>query len=166
MATLQDINQFTEEQFVEVFGGIFEDSPWIAEKAAQLRPFPSMESAFEAMRNIVEKASEEEKEKLILKHPELASRISMSNYSQKEQASAGLHSLTSEEFETMTKLNKQYKEKFQFPFIIFVAGLDKPSIMKAMESRLQNNKTVEFHTALNEIYKIARNRFNQIAASD
>lgn len=164
MVTLEKINRFTVEQFVEVFGGIFEDSPWVAEKAALKRPFPTLKSVYEEMKKLVENTSLEEKERLILKHPELGNRISMSEHSVNEQAGAGLNALTSNEYELIMKLNKLYRDKFNFPFIIAVTGLDKHFIMKEIERRLQNDKSTEFTTALNEIYKIARIRFENITA--
>lgn len=162
MTALEKINRFTEEQFIDVFGGIFENSPQFAKKAYNIKPFQSIDSVYETMRKIVEEASLEEKVKLILEHPELGSRISMSEHSVSEQASAGLNALTPEEFEHITNLNKQYRKKFHFPFIIAVAGLNKHFIIKEIERRLQNDKSTEFHTAINEIYKIAKIRFDQI----
>ena len=162
MTCLQTINQYTDEQFVDLFGGIFEHSPWVAQKAATMRPFVSLDAAFEEMRKIVEEASNYEKVELILKHPELGSRLSMSEHSVTEQAGAGLNALTPEEFEIITQLNKQYTEKFNFPFIIAVAGLDKHHIMKEMKRRLLLDKSTEFNTALQEIYKIAQIRFTAI----
>lgn len=162
MTTLQHINRYTDEQFVDLFGGIFEHSPWVAQKAAIARPFESLEEAFEAMRKVVEEAGNDEKVALILEHPELGSRLSMSEHSVAEQAGAGLNALTADEFEVMIQLNKQYTEKFNFPFIIAVLGLDKHHIMQEMQRRLELDKTTEFNTALNEIYKIARIRFTAI----
>ena len=162
MTTLQNINLYTDEQFIDLFGGIFEHSPWVAQKAALARPFVSIDAAFEAMRKIVEESGIDEKVALILEHPELGSRLSMSEHSVAEQAGAGLNALTAEEFEVFTQLNKQYTEKFNFPFIIAVAGLDKHHIMQEMQRRLKLNKTTEFNTALHEIYKIARIRFTAI----
>ena len=165
MTTLQNINLYTDEQFIDLFGGIFENSPWVAQKAALARPFVSLDAAFEAMRKVVEEASIDEKRTLILEHPELGSRLSMSDHSVAEQAGAGLNALTADEFEVITQLNKRYTEKFNFPFIIAVAGLDKHHIMQEMERRLELDKTMEFNTALNEIYKIARIRFAAITES-
>lgn len=162
MTTLQNINLYTDEQFIDLFGGIFEHSPWVAQKAAYARPFVSLDAAFEAMRKIVEESDIDEKVALILEHPELGSRLSMSEHSVAEQSSAGLNSLTADEFEVITQLNKQYTEKFNFPFIIAVAGLDKHHIMQEMQRRLKLDNTTEFNTALNEIYKIARIRFTAI----
>ena len=162
MTSLQTINHYTEEQFVEIFGGIFELSPWVAQKASLARPFISLDAVFEEMRKIVEEADISEKTELILKHPELGSRLSMSEHSVAEQAGAGLNALTPEEFEIITQLNKQYTAKFNFPFIIAVAGLDKHHIIKEMQRRLLLDTTSEFNTALHEIYKIARIRFTAI----
>ena len=162
MTTLQNINLYTDEQFIDLFGGIFEHSPWVAQTAALARPFVSRDAAFEAMRKVVEESDIDEKVALILEHPELGSRLSMSEHSVAEQAGAGLNALTADEFEVITQLNKQYTEKFNFPFIIAVAGLDKHHIMQEMQRRLKLDNTTEFNTALNEIYKIARIRFTAI----
>ena len=162
MTSLETINNYTNEQFIDLFGGIFEHSPRIAQKAASARPFVTLQAVFNCMQNIVEEATYEEKLALILKHPELGTRLAMSEASVAEQAGAGLNALTAEEFERMTQLNKQYTEKFNFPFIIAVAGLDKHHIMKEIERRLQLDVQTEFKTALHEIYKIAHIRFTAI----
>jgi 2-oxo-4-hydroxy-4-carboxy-5-ureidoimidazoline decarboxylase len=41
---------------------------------------------------------------------------------QREQAGAGLDSLTAAEMSTFTQLNDEYKAKFEFPFILAVKG--------------------------------------------
>lgn len=164
MVTLQQLNAFTTEQFIETFGGIFENSPHIAQKAAALRPFVSLEQAFNTMQEIVNTASHKEKTTLILEHPELGRRIAMSHSSIQEQAGAGLNTLTPTEFERMSTLNTQYMEKFKFPFIIAVAGLNKHDIMHAIERRLALDHETEFTTALQEIEKIAHIRFTTLTA--
>lgn len=162
MTNLQTINACTNEQFIDFFGGIFEHSPWIAQTAASSRPFDTLQAVFDRMQNIVEESPYEDQLILILKHPELGTRLAMSESSVAEQAGAGLKALNTMEFEKMTQLNKQYTEKFNFPFIIAVAGLDKHQIMKEMERRLQLDVETEFKTALHEIYKIAHIRFTAI----
>lgn len=42
-----------------------------------------------------------------------------------EPKSAGLDSLSQEEFDVFSSTNQAYTEKFEFPFIIAVAGKDK-----------------------------------------
>ena len=162
MTALQTISLCTDEQFIDLFGGIFEHSPWVAQKAALTRPFDFLETVINTMKKIVENATPAEQLTLILEHPELGTRLSMSEHSVAEQAGAGLNALTKEEFDRITQLNKQYTEKFNFPFIIAVAGLDKHHIMKEMQRRLSSDETTEFNTALQEIYKIAHIRFTAI----
>ena len=162
MTTLEQINQYTTDQFIQVFGEIFEHSPWVAQKAAIARPFVSLEEVYETMKEFVELAPKEQQLALILEHPELGTRIQMSDASVKEQAGAGLNTLTPLEFDRITALNARYTAKFHFPFIIAVAGKDKHTIMSEMERRLSLTVEDEFQTALQEIYKIAWIRFQAI----
>ena len=162
MMVIEQLEKYSNEQFIELFGEIFEHSPWIAEKALKERPFQSVDETFEVMREIVEKSSYDKKLALILEHPELGKRIKMSEASVREQSGAGLDSLSPEEFEIFSATNKAYMGKFDFPFIIAVAGKDKNDILSAMKVRLNNSCEAEFNTALNEIYKIAKIRFDAI----
>ena len=162
MLVIEQLEKYSNEQFIELFGEIFEHSPWIAEKALKERPFQSVDETFEVMRKIVEKSSYDKKLALILEHPELGKRIKMSEASVREQSGAGLDSLSPEEFEIFSATNKAYMGKFDFPFIIAVAGKDKNDILSAMKVRLNNSCEAEFNTALNEIYKIAKIRFDAI----
>ena len=56
----------------------------------------------------------------------------------------------------------EYSEKFGFPFIIAVTGLDKFAIIAAMERRLGNTPDDEFETALGEVEKIALIRLEKL----
>jgi len=65
---------------------------------------------------------------------------------------------TPEEFKQFQSLNKQYKEKFGFPFVMAVRHSNRSDILRAFARRLQNDKETEFATAIAEIHKIARLR--------
>lgn len=160
--TLDQLNNFTEKEFTNLFGEIFEHSPWIAKIAAHMRPFSSFEIAFDTMKQIVVESGSEAQLSLIKEHPELGKRIQMSQASVKEQQGAGLDSLTPEEYQIFSEVNQAYMEKFRFPFIIAVSGKDKNDILQAMKERLSSNPEKEFQTALQEIYKIANIRFRGI----
>jgi OHCU decarboxylase len=99
---------------------------------------------------------------LINAHPELGKRLQkkekLTKFSQEEQRSAGLDQCSEEEFEILTNLNNSYRLKFEFPFIIAVKGLTKNQIIDNMKIRVNNSKSEEFETAINEIHKIARLR--------
>ncbi len=150
-----EINKLNQSDFVAVLGGIFEDSPWVAEKVYDKRPFVDLLSLYEAMVGVVGEASLAEQLALIRAHPDLGSKVKMSESSVQEQAGAGLDRLSGEEYERFQLLNKGYKDKFGFPFIIAVKNHTKASILDAFSIRLENSKEVEIERALQEIYQIA-----------
>jgi len=163
---LDSINQLSRQDFVQLLGGIFEHSPWVAELAYALRPFKSGEQLHRVMFEVVRQASAEQHRKLLCSHPELAGKEAeagnLTDDSKREQAGAGLNQCSSEELKRIKSFNQAYMQKFAFPFIIAVTGLNKLHIMDAMENRLNNTVADEFATALGEVEKIARIRLDAL----
>ena len=163
---IEDINQCDDARFVELLGGVYEHSPWVAEQVQPQRPFASRAGLHQAMSAIVGKAPESRRMELLRSHPELAGREArtgdLTNESRREQAGAGLDQCTAEELKTIESLNRAYRDRFEFPFIIAVTGLGKQQIIAAMETRLGNGPQTEFETALGEVDKIARIRIDAL----
>nr|WP_289214978.1 2-oxo-4-hydroxy-4-carboxy-5-ureidoimidazoline decarboxylase [Halobacillus campisalis] len=155
---IREINEMSDQDFANCLGKVFEDSPWVAVKAAQFRPYPSLDALHQRMVEIVSNAPEEEKLELIRIHPNLGDNIQMSEDSVREQQGAGLKNLSEEEFASFQSLNERYTKKFGFPFIFAVKGKYKDDIHEALKERVDNSETEEFDKALSEIYKIARFR--------
>ena len=63
---IAQLNQMSQREFTESLAKIFEDSPWVAEKTWQKRPFKDVESLHQAMVETVEESSLSEKLNLIL----------------------------------------------------------------------------------------------------
>lgn len=158
MGQLEELNQLSQKAFVEQVGWVFEHSPWIAEKAWALRPWASLEALHRSMVQVVKAAPKEAQLALIRAHPDLGSRARMAPASTAEQKGAGLDSLSPSEFARIQELNRAYTDKFGFPFVLAVRGKTKRDILKAMEQRLHNPPEIEFQTALEEIFQIARHR--------
>lgn len=158
MMMLDTLNAMNLSDFENVLGGIFEGSPWVALGAYAHRPFASVEQLHEAMKNVVAKAEKEKQLALIRAHPDLGSRAKMAEASVKEQTGAGLNQLSTEEYKRVTALNKEYTEKFGFPFIFAVKGKTKKDVFASLEKRINNKSDKEFKTALEQIYKIAKFR--------
>jgi OHCU decarboxylase len=147
--------------FLELFGDVFEHTPWIAEHtyrggftAAQ----DTAEGLHAALVEVIGGATREQKLSLIRAHPDLAGRLKpadLTNDSKREQASAGLDSLSEEERGRFLKLNEAYKAKFGFPYIMAVKGRPRGEILAAFEERLKHEPDQEFETAVTEIGKIA-----------
>ncbi|WP_419954236.1 2-oxo-4-hydroxy-4-carboxy-5-ureidoimidazoline decarboxylase [Neobacillus niacini] len=156
------VNQMKKEEFVQKIGWVFEHSPWVASGAWGNLPFESCEHLIQTMIDIVQNAEESKQLALLRAHPDLGTRLQMSEISQKEQKGAGLDKLTKEEFEEFVSLNQSYVNKFNFPFIMAVKGQSKETILASMKQRIHNSYEEEFNIALREVYKIAGFRLNDI----
>ena len=89
----------------------------------------------------------------------------MSDASAGEQAGAGLDRLTSDEYAELLRLNREYREKFGFPFLFAVKGSTKLDILKALAQRVAGAPDEEFRTALEQVYRIAWFRLEEIFAT-
>ena len=156
------------KKFVNVLKSIYEHSPWVPERllSKQGIEIKTKRELHLQMKQIVDNASKIEKLNLIRAHPELGNKLQktkkLTRFSQEEQKSVGLDQCTEEEFEILTSLNKQYRSKFEFPFIIAVKGLSKNYIIENMKKRIKNNQEEEFNTAISEVHKIAKLRINDL----
>lgn len=160
--SIEQINHFSQQQFVDAIGWVFEHSPWVAERAWHHRPFASCAQILERMNAEVNAAPVEQQLALLRAHPDLGTRAKISPGSTLEQAGAGLDRLTPAEYTRLLELNNAYREKFGFPFLYAVKGSDKFAILKALEQRLGSNPNEEFQEALNQVFRIARLRLEEI----
>jgi 2-oxo-4-hydroxy-4-carboxy-5-ureidoimidazoline decarboxylase len=164
--TIADLNAAEPASFVAAVGFAFESSPWIAELAAQRRPFADLDALSACMNAIVAESSLERRVALIAAHPDLAGRVAregrLTPASTSEQTSAGLDRLTPNEIAKFDALNAAYRERFGFPFVICVRQQTKSSILEALERRARNDRDTEVATALSEIGKIARLRLDDV----
>jgi 2-oxo-4-hydroxy-4-carboxy-5-ureidoimidazoline decarboxylase len=160
--TIAEVNRMDEDGFVATFGGIFEHSPWVAQRAFSSRPFSSLEDLFTCLNRAVGQASVEEKLALLREHPDLGTRAEVSAVSASEQVGAGLDRLTQDENDLLTALNDAYRTKFGFPFLYAVRGGDKDAILRALQLRSENTPEVEFREALNQVFRIARFRLGDL----
>lgn len=155
--------------FVRRYGGVYEHSPWVAAQAFDiLEDAEAPGSIADVMAGCVDRADDEEKLRLINAHPDLAGRAAIGGEltpeSGDEQASAGIDQCTPEEFARFKSLNKKYREKFGFPFIMAVRGSNRHVILAAFEQRLENDADEEFGRAIAEIHKIARLRLEALGS--
>jgi 2-oxo-4-hydroxy-4-carboxy-5-ureidoimidazoline decarboxylase len=164
--TLEHINAMTLQAFVGALGGVFEHSPWIAEGAFVARPFANTTELHEAMKKAVMRASREQQLTLLNAHPELAGKEAqagaLTSSSAAEQASVGLNALTREEIQALSRWNREYRQKFGFPFIIAVRRHTKASIFGEIERRLANDTETELDACLEQVSLITRLRLEAL----
>ena len=157
--------------FVKRFGGVYEHSPWVAERthAQGLNTAHSSIAVLaKAMAEVLLAATHEEKIALIRAHPDLAGRAALqgelTDDSTDEQSSAGLDQCTPEELGRFQRLNDAYKSKFDIPFIMAVRGSNRHQILAGFEQRINHTTETEFQRALEEINRIATLRLQTIAS--
>ena len=160
--------KINKDNIIDILGSVYEHSSWVPERliSFDIKIIKNSDELFIKMKSIVECASDKEKLKLLCAHPELGNKLqklnNLTDFSKLEQKSAGLDQCSDKEFETLTRLNKEYRAKFNFPFIIAVKGLTKANIIDEMKKRVKNSYNQEFNTALKEVHKIAKMRLDDI----
>ena len=114
------------------------------------------------MMGAVRAAPREQQLAFVRNHPDLAGKAAragdVTDDSRREQASAGLDTLSDEEFTRFHRLNDAYKAKFGFPFMICVRRHTRDSILSEFERRLGRDETTEFAQAMQEVFYITRLR--------
>ncbi|KZL17567.1 Uric acid degradation bifunctional protein PucL [Pseudovibrio axinellae] len=163
---LKDVNSFSLDTFVEVFGDVAEHSPWVAVVAQRSAPFETRQALVDAFSSALQSADEPAQLALIRAHPDLAGKAArvgkMAASSVNEQAGAGLDQLTDAEYEQFTQLNDTYKSAYGFPFIFAVKGATKHQILDAFQVRLKNSAQEEFQEAVRQICRIFRFRLEDL----
>lgn len=157
--TLAELNARDRRGFILALGGIFEDSPWVAEAAWPRHPFATLDALYRAMVDAMRGAAEDAQLALIRAHPELAGkpavRGQLTASSTAEQSGAGLTQCSPQELARLQELNRAYNTKFGFPFIIAVKGLDRTAIIARFAERLVRDRATELEEALQQIARIA-----------
>ena len=164
--SIDDINHSDEAAFVALLGSVYEHSPWVAELVYPNRPFADIDHLHREMVAAMRRAPRLQRMALLCAHPELAGREaergSLTDESKREQAGAGLDHCSPRELQKIKTMNQAYRDRFEFPFVIAVTGLDRRQIIAAMERRLGNDSDTEFDAALGEVEKIARIRLHAL----
>ena len=132
-------DRLDRDAFVARFGGVFEESPWIAARRVGAAPVRERRRAARGDgRGRRARAASDDRLALIRAHPDLAARraiAAMTPESTREQAAAGLDRLTPRQYERITALTAAYRERFGFPFIVCAREHTPDTIIAAAEAR-------------------------------
>ena len=164
---LNTLNQAPLAELLAQLGGLYEHSPWIVEQALQRRPFATPAAFKRACAEVLAAAGREAQLGLIRAHPELAGKAmvagALTAESTGEQARAGLTHCSPAEFDTLQRLNRDYNQRFGWPFILAVrgprgTGLTRTQIIETFARRLHAHAEDEFAECLRQIHRIAELR--------
>ncbi len=167
--TLEQLNAAAPDEAARLLDGLYEHSPWIAERALRRRPFRSLAQLKRALVEVLAEGGRQAQLALIRAHPELAGKAmvakTLTAESTNEQTASGLTNCSAGEFARIQQLNAAYNDKFGWPFILAVrgprgAGLARAEIIDTFARRLANHPDFEFAECLRNIHRIAEMRLN------
>jgi 2-oxo-4-hydroxy-4-carboxy-5-ureidoimidazoline decarboxylase len=161
-------NRLDRDAFARALSPAVERSPWVVERAWAARPFATVDALHAALAAVVRAAPREEQLALLRAHPDLAGKAArageLTAASATEQASAGLDRLSAADHERFDRLNRAYRARFGFPFIVAVRRHTLGSILAAFEERLAHAPDQEIEAALEEVLSIVRLRLDTLIA--
>lgn len=153
--------------FLARLGGVVEHAPWVAQGAWAAAPFRSFDALFEAMCAGILGAPQVRQLALLRGHPELAGREAqageMTPDSTAEQTRLGLMALSPENMARLTRLNRDYADRFAYPYIVALrlhASLD--SVLQSGEARLTHSQEAEWPIALQQVCEVMRGRLARV----
>ena len=159
---LDELNAMHPADFVRAMTPVFEGAVWVAERAAEIRPFPTVAALHQALFDEVLESDEELQLEFLRGHPDLGGRAArqrtMGMHSTAEQAALGLDRMDEAGFARFASMNEAYRARFGFPFMICVRRHTSGSILRQFARRLAAEPGVERGAALEEVFRITRLR--------
>ncbi len=169
-SSLDYLNTCAPEVFCAVLADIWEHAPWVARGVAGQRPFATVETLHTAMVGVVAGQNEPARVAFYAGHPELAGadarRGTMTDASIAEQGTLSLAQLDTHEADRWNALNRAYRTRFGFPFILCIRRHTRESALQAFEQRLEHDRAAELVTTLGEIAAITRLRLDRLLSAD
>lgn len=165
--TIEDVNQLDSENFVKLFKNVVELWPEASKSVEVKKPFTNLNDLVRSFQDYLENLSVNNKIVILQSHPDLAGKLldekKLSDESEKEQIAAGLNNLTNEQKSELIYSNREYYEKFGFPFVICVLENNKiERILEGFRKRLPNTREQEIINGIEEVKKICTFRIQNI----
>ena len=139
--------KLTVDELSELFEGRTRFVELLAEREDPLGSAPEVLSGM----------GEEEKLEALNAHPAIGARTGLSARSAAEQGSDADPSVLTE----LAYLNQVYEEKFGFRFVVFVNRRSRAELLPVLQERLARTREEELETGLEELVRIAEDRWRR-----
>ncbi len=164
--TINKLNHMPGEAFVRCLGGMWENAPWVATAVVPLRPFANLQALHTAMLAEITKLDHPVLMEFLNRHPEVAGEDArlgkMSVHSIDEQRGLSVSTMSEHETKSWTELNRSYRTRFGFPFILCLRHQSRKTALAAIQERLKRTKEEEIKSALHEIGLITNLRLSDM----
>jgi 2-oxo-4-hydroxy-4-carboxy--5-ureidoimidazoline (OHCU) decarboxylase len=138
--------QLTLEELEELFEG----------RNALVERLALLEDPLRRARDVARSLSEEEQAEMLAAHPAIGSRPTSAR-SAAEQGTDDDPAVLAE----LERLNRAYEETFGFRFVVFVNGRPRREIVPVLRERLERSRDEERATAVDELVRIAVDRWSR-----
>ena len=136
--------QLNHDELAELFEG----------DTALVRKLAGRDDPLGSAREVIRELSEAEKLEALNAHPAIGARNLSARAAAEQGAGADPAVLTELAYQ-----NQIYEEKFGFRFVVFVNRRPKAEILDVLRERLQRTREEELDTALEELVRIAEDRW-------
>jgi OHCU decarboxylase len=152
---VDELNRLDTADLAGALSKLFEHAPLLFERLARRRPFRSYRALLDAAREEVLRMAESEQAALLAAHPRIgAPERALSEASRREQGEAASPEIEDE----LARLNEEYRQRFGFPFVVFVDGRSRAEIRAVLRQRLDRSRAVELGAGLEALLSIAERR--------
>ena len=123
---LERVNAATPREFGALLDDVYEQSPWVAERAAALRPFGSLAHLKLALIEAVRASDQDSQLALIRAHAGVIGTAAvireLPTGAQAARPSVGSAERTPDALAKLRRLDAEYEDKFGFPFLLALHG--------------------------------------------
>jgi 2-oxo-4-hydroxy-4-carboxy--5-ureidoimidazoline (OHCU) decarboxylase len=124
---------------------------------ALVRKLAEQDDPLGRARAVIASLSQEEKLEALNAHPAIGARAGLSARSAAEQGEDADPQVLAE----LTRLNREYEERFGFRFVVFVNRRPKAEILEVLRERIRRSREEELETAVEELVAIAEDRWRR-----
>ncbi|MDO4243394.1 MAG: solute carrier family 23 protein [Actinomyces sp.] len=168
VASLEEVNAMSAQEFVDVFAGMYVGATWPAERVYDQRPFASVAALRQAFEDVVLTASPAEHEALINGYSDVVDLLldaEGDSRARLDTASLALGVLDDAQEAELRALDEAYRDKFGRPLVMCVSRLaDASQLIARGWNRVESSPTREARVALGEVIDIADERFDEMIA--
>lgn len=163
--SIDALNRATNGQATAMMDRIVERSTWLADRAAEARPFRNAEDLASWLETEVRNLPRDEALQLLCAHPELSppDPSVMTSASQSEQGRLHLLNLDAGAAAELADLNRQYSRRHGYPFVVALHEHDDlQSVIDQFERRIAADPGEELPRALGQVVSVMKARLHRL----
>ncbi len=157
--TIEELNSIPAARLRDILLECCGSTAWAARMALK-RPFRSASELLSAADEVWWALGDEDWLEAFSGHPQIGDRKNIGKWSSEEQR--GMDNAATETAKAMQELNRIYKQKFGWIFVVCATGKTAEEMRELLKQRLANNRVDEIRIAAGEQAKIARLRLEKL----